>query len=69
MSCRVCGLRVKKDDRFVLVGFYPSLWKKSDFAFRFYTGLDCFGELYHETCYLESQVSSENRNKKGDVKA
>jgi hypothetical protein len=49
MSCRVCGLRLRKDERVVLVGFYPSLWKKVDLGYSPYRGLDVFGDLARAT--------------------
>jgi len=62
MSCRRCGLRVRKDDRFVLVGSYPSWWKKSSFSLL--CGLEYFGELYHEACYMESSEKQESERLK-----
>jgi len=53
MSCRHCGLKLRKGDRFVVVGDYPSWWKNRGFS-RLLDGPEYFGELYHEVCYLES---------------
>jgi hypothetical protein len=40
MSCTECGLRIKKGDKFVLVGFYPGFVEKMFFGAG--TGLDFF---------------------------
>jgi hypothetical protein len=64
MNCKVCGLRVQKDERFVLVGIYPGWWKKSKFA-RLYDGPEYFGDLYHDACYLKSIGSPDSRQKYG----
>jgi hypothetical protein len=65
MSCRRCGLQVKKNDRFILVGFYPVWWKRMNYPAS--RGLDYFGELYHEACYLES-VERQKSKQKEDAK-
>lgn len=63
MICGLCGLRIGKDERFVLVGFYPSLSKRVGFRFRYWVGLDIFGEIFHEDCYLKSMGRDEPRTK------
>ena len=62
MSCKRCGLKLNKNDRFVLVGFYPDWLIKSGFP-RFFGDLEYFGELYHETCYLEPIERREPKQK------
>jgi len=52
-------VRVKKDDKFVLVGIYPGYWKTSGYSWLL--GPEYFGELYHEACYLESLVKHESK--------
>jgi len=61
MSCTECGLRIKKDDRFVLVGFYPGFVEKMFFGVA--AGLDFFGDLYHEACYRKSIEKQESKQK------
>lgn len=63
MSCKACGLPIKKDMRFVLVGFYPRFVDKMFFGW--IDGLDYYGELYHEACYLESIKNEESKQKSG----
>jgi hypothetical protein len=59
-------LKIRKDNRFIVVGYYPSWWKK--FSFTVFDGPEYFGELYHEACYLESIGKSETRQKDEGVK-
>jgi hypothetical protein len=50
LSCSLCGVKIKKGERFVSVGDYPSWWK---IAGARTVGPGYFGKVYHEACYLE----------------
>ena len=58
MGCSFCGIKIKKGERFVSVGDYPSWWKMAGART---AGPGYFGEVYHEACYLELL-------KKGDLR-
>ena len=61
MSCRECGLRIRKGDKFGLVGFYPGFVDKMFFGWS--DGLDYYGDLYHEACYRKSIEKQESKQK------
>jgi hypothetical protein len=65
MSCRNCGLLIRKGDRFILVGSYPGKLKKFSY-YNWWDGPEYFGELYHEACYLRSLRKQEMKQKKKD---
>jgi hypothetical protein len=52
-DCEYCGEQVKKDDDFVLVGKYPSGWKKWEGGMTRYSSPEDFGTIYHKSCYDE----------------
>ena len=56
----------KGPDRFIVVGYYPSWWKKSSFTV--FDGPEYFGELYHEARYLESIGKLQTKHKNEGVK-
>jgi hypothetical protein len=60
--CKYCGGEIKKNDRFILVGFYPGKWRRMGYHYLF-DGPKYFGELYHEPCYMES-VEKQEQNKR-----
>jgi hypothetical protein len=55
-DCEYCHKEVKKDDDFVLVGKFPSYWKKSNTRlFKLWGPMspEDFGTIYHKACFLE----------------
>jgi hypothetical protein len=65
MSCKYCEKPIKKGDKFILVGIYPSYWGKevSKWGLLKPIGPDKFGEIYHEACY--SLQNQESKRKEG----
>ena len=60
MNCKHCGKPIRKGERFILVGTYPSHWNKQVSAFPLLkpVGPEDYGEMYHEACYsLHSRES------------
>jgi len=58
-DCEYCGEQVKKDDDFVLVGKYPSGWKKWEEGMARYSSPEDFGAIFHKSCYDE-MIKKEN---------
>ena len=59
-DCRYCLKEIKKDDDFILVGKYPSGWKKwgenvfpSSNPMLKLSSPEDFGMIYHMSCFLE----------------
>ena len=49
-KCCKCGKKIRKGEDFVLIGKYPSIFKKY-FNWDFYAGLAYFGNLYCKDCF------------------
>jgi hypothetical protein len=63
-DCEYCHKEIKKDDDFILVGKYPSGWKKWEEGMTRYSYLrspEDFGTIYHKSCFLE-MVKREGAN-------
>jgi hypothetical protein len=52
---------LKKGDRFVVVGTYPSFWNSWSLS-RFFNP-EVFGKIYHETCYSQFLKEEEPKQK------
>jgi predicted nucleic acid-binding Zn-ribbon protein len=62
MSCKQCGKLIQKGERFVLVGIYPSKFKKFTYH-DWFDGPEYFREVYHEACYLKHLANQESKKK------
>jgi len=62
MSCKYCGKQIRKGERFVLVGIYPSKFKKIRYH-DWFDGPEYFGELYHEMCYPKTPLQVKNQSR------
>jgi hypothetical protein len=52
-DCEYCHKEIKKDDDFILVGKYPSGWKKWGEGMTRWSSPEDFGTIYHKSCFLE----------------
>lgn len=62
MDCEYCGMEIRKGERFVCAGEYPSWWKIVSAS---NVGPGFFGRIYHEPCYVK-MVSKPEADEKED---
>jgi len=52
---------MKKGEKFVVVGIYPSFWHSWSLS-RFFNP-EVFGKIYHENCYCQFLKEEESKQK------
>jgi len=60
MNCKACGKPINKGDRFILVGLYPSKWKRMNYYYWF-DGPENFGDICHEACFYSQIQESKQK--------
>jgi hypothetical protein len=58
-NCELCSKEIKKDDDFIVVGKYPSGWKKWEenrfpSSSMFGSSPEDFGSIYHKDCFIDA---------------
>jgi hypothetical protein len=66
LSCDYCGKEIKKDDRFICAGDYPSWWKIFSAS---HVNPGFFGQIYHESCYLNMPSKQAQDEKENAIQA
>lgn len=62
--CKYCKIKLKKGERFVLIGDYPGGWDRAA-ARMWYTFADDFveyGAVYHEECFFKNLNNDRHRS-------